>query len=119
MGVKLDEHHLARGETHSPLIRDRAFIAGNGSPRRLSAPMRGDPAPSSDRRLVVVKEPAGVVALVTPWNFPLAPIARKIAPALGAGCTVVAKPAEDTPLSALALAQFAEVAGVPAGVIPS
>jgi succinate-semialdehyde dehydrogenase/glutarate-semialdehyde dehydrogenase len=66
---------------------------------------------------MVVKEPVGVVAAVTPWNFPLAMIARKIAPALAAGCTVVAKPAEDTPLTALALVRLAEEAGLPAGVL--
>jgi succinate-semialdehyde dehydrogenase/glutarate-semialdehyde dehydrogenase len=75
------------------------------------------PAPGPNRKLMVVKEPIGIVAAVTPWNFPLAMLARKIAPALAAGCTVVAKPAEDTPLTALALARLAEEAGVPAGVI--
>jgi succinate-semialdehyde dehydrogenase/glutarate-semialdehyde dehydrogenase len=75
------------------------------------------PAPGPDRRLMVVKEPIGIVAAVTPWNFPLAMLARKVAPALAAGCTVVAKPAEDTPLTALALARLAEEAGVPAGVV--
>lgn len=74
------------------------------------------PSPSPDRRLVVVKEPVGVVASITPWNFPVAMITRKCAPALAAGCTVVAKPAEDTPLSALALAELAERAGIPKGV---
>ncbi len=69
------------------------------------------------RKLLVVKEPVGVCAAITPWNFPLAMLTRKIAPALAAGCTVVAKPAEDTPLSALAVAALAEEAGVPAGVI--
>lgn len=69
------------------------------------------------RKLLVLKEPVGVVAAITPWNFPLAMIARKIAPALAAGCTVVAKPAEDTPLTALALAWLAQQAGMPAGVI--
>ncbi|HZX28319.1 MAG TPA: NAD-dependent succinate-semialdehyde dehydrogenase [Telluria sp.] len=69
------------------------------------------------RKLMVVKEPVGVVAAITPWNFPLAMIARKIAPALAAGCTVVAKPAEDTPLTALALVRLAEEAGVPPGVL--
>jgi len=64
-----------------------------------------------------VKEPVGVIAAISPWNFPAAMIARKIAPALAAGCTVVAKPAEDTPLTALALAKLAEEAGVPAGVL--
>ncbi|NUT13415.1 MAG: aldehyde dehydrogenase family protein, partial [Cupriavidus sp.] len=69
------------------------------------------------RKLLVLKEPVGVVAAITPWNFPLAMIARKIAPALAAGCTVVAKPAEDTPLTALALAWLAQQAGIPAGVV--
>ncbi|AEF54538.1 NAD-dependent succinate-semialdehyde dehydrogenase [Marinomonas posidonica] len=69
------------------------------------------------KKLMVVKEPVGVVAAITPWNFPLAMIARKIAPALAAGCTVIAKPAEDTPLTALALVVLAEEAGLPAGVL--
>lgn len=79
----------------------------------------GDLIPQQQRgkRLSAVKEPIGVVAAITPWNFPLAMIARKIAPALAAGCTVVAKPAEDTPLTALALAFLAQEAGVPAGVL--
>ena len=74
-------------------------------------------APVTHRRLLVVKEPVGVVAVVTPWNFPAAMIARKIAPALAAGCTVVAKPAEDTPLTSLLLVELAEQAGVPPGVL--
>ncbi|MDT6963112.1 NAD-dependent succinate-semialdehyde dehydrogenase [Cupriavidus sp. SZY C1] len=69
------------------------------------------------RKMLVLKEPVGVVAAITPWNFPLAMIARKIAPALAAGCTVVAKPAEDTPLTALALVALAEQAGLPPGVL--
>ncbi|MYE56288.1 MAG: NAD-dependent succinate-semialdehyde dehydrogenase [Acidimicrobiaceae bacterium] len=78
----------------------------------------GETIPTHDpaMRLVVIKQPVGVVAAITPWNFPFATIARKAAPALAAGCTVVAKPAEDTPLAALALAELAERAGVPAGV---
>jgi succinate-semialdehyde dehydrogenase/glutarate-semialdehyde dehydrogenase len=79
----------------------------------------GDIIPQQQRgkRMTAVKEPVGIVAAITPWNFPLAMIARKIAPALAAGCTVVAKPAEDTPLTALALALLAHEAGVPAGVL--
>jgi succinate-semialdehyde dehydrogenase/glutarate-semialdehyde dehydrogenase len=79
----------------------------------------GDVIPSSvhGRQMLVIKEGVGVVAAITPWNFPAAMIARKIAPALAAGCTVVAKPAEDTPLTSLALALLAEEAGVPAGVL--
>ena len=67
--------------------------------------------------MFALKEPVGVVAAITPWNFPAAMIARKIAPALAAGCTVVCKPAEDTPLTSLALVRLAEEAGVPAGVL--
>ena len=74
------------------------------------------PAPSSDKRIVVVRQPVGVCAAITPWNFPNAMLARKAAAALAAGCTLVAKPAEDTPLSALALAACAQDAGLPAGV---
>lgn len=74
------------------------------------------PAPSNDRQIVVLKQPVGVVASITPWNFPAAMITRKVGPALGAGCTVVAKPATQTPLSAFAMAQLAERAGVPKGV---
>ena len=75
------------------------------------------PAPVPGRRMFALKEPVGVVAAITPWNFPAAMIARKIAPALAAGCTVVCKPAEDTPLTSLALVQLAHEAGVPAGVL--
>ena len=75
------------------------------------------PAPAPGRRLIVVKEPVGVVAAITPWNFPLAMLARKIAPAVAAGCTVVAKPASETPLSALAFAALGEEAGLPPGVV--
>ena len=73
--------------------------------------------PSADQRILVIKHPVGVVAAITPWNFPCAMLARKIAPALAAGCTIVAKPAAETPLSALALAVLAQQAGIPAGVI--
>jgi succinate-semialdehyde dehydrogenase/glutarate-semialdehyde dehydrogenase len=78
----------------------------------------GDTIPtySADRRIVVTKEPIGVTAGITPWNFPAAMITRKAAPAIAAGCTMVLKPAEQTPLSALAVAKLAEQAGVPAGV---
>lgn len=75
------------------------------------------PAPTADRRIVVNKEPVGVAAVITPWNFPNAMITRKCAPALAAGCTVVIKPSEFTPYSALALGVLAERAGIPAGVI--
>jgi succinate-semialdehyde dehydrogenase / glutarate-semialdehyde dehydrogenase len=71
----------------------------------------------SDKRMLVLKQPIGVCAAITPWNFPIAMITRKIAPALAAGCTIVIKPAEQTPLSALALAELSRQAGIPAGVI--
>ena len=79
----------------------------------------GDVIPTigNDRRLVVVKEPVGVCAAITPWNFPSSMITRKVAPALAAGCTVVIKPAEATPYSALALAELAHRAGFPPGVL--
>jgi len=75
------------------------------------------PSPSADKRLFVLRQPVGVVAAITPWNFPSAMIARKIAPALAAGCTIVVKPAEQTPFSALALAALAQQAGLPPGVL--
>lgn len=79
----------------------------------------GESIPSNDssKRFLTLKQPIGVCAAITPWNFPLAMITRKVAPALAAGCTVVVKPAEQTPLSALALAELAQRAGLPAGVL--
>ncbi len=74
------------------------------------------PASHENKRLLVLKQPVGVVAAITPWNFPAAMITRKVAPALAAGCTAVVKPAELTPLTALKLAQLAEQAGIPKGV---
>lgn len=74
------------------------------------------PSPASNTRLLVIKQPIGVCAAITPWNFPLAMITRKVAPGLAAGCPVVVKPAEQTPLTALALASLAEKAGFPAGI---
>ena len=75
------------------------------------------PGHQADKRIVVIKQPVGVVACITPWNFPLAMITRKAGPAIAAGCTVVLKPASQTPFSALALAELAERAGVPRGVL--
>jgi len=75
------------------------------------------PGHQADKRIIVLKQPVGVVACITPWNFPLAMITRKAGPALAAGCTVVIKPAAQTPFSALALAELAERAGVPNGVL--
>lgn len=74
------------------------------------------PATSRDKRLLVIRQPVGVVAAITPWNFPNAMITRKVAPALAAGCAIIVKPAEQTPFSALALATLAERAGVPPGL---
>lgn len=75
------------------------------------------PGPAGDRRLLILKQPVGVVAAITPWNFPCAMITRKAGPALAAGCTIVIKPASETPLSAFALVELARRAGIPAGVI--
>jgi succinate-semialdehyde dehydrogenase/glutarate-semialdehyde dehydrogenase len=75
------------------------------------------PSPQPDKRLIVLKQPIGVIGAITPWNFPNAMITRKVAPALAVGCAAVVKPAEQTPLSALALAVLAERAGVPKGVL--
>jgi succinate-semialdehyde dehydrogenase/glutarate-semialdehyde dehydrogenase len=79
----------------------------------------GDVIPSHarDKRIIVVKEPIGVVGCITPWNFPIAMITRKVGPALAAGCTAVVKPASQTPFCALALAELAERAGIPKGVL--
>ncbi|MBV0882256.1 NAD-dependent succinate-semialdehyde dehydrogenase [Noviherbaspirillum sp. L7-7A] len=75
------------------------------------------PQQSQNHRLLVIRQPVGVVAAITPWNFPMAMLARKIAPAIAAGCAVVCKPAEDTPLTALAMAKLLQQAGAPAGLI--
>ncbi|WP_211233748.1 NAD-dependent succinate-semialdehyde dehydrogenase [Comamonas composti] len=75
------------------------------------------PSPWADKQILVTKEPVGICAAITPWNFPAAMIARKLAPALAAGCVMIVKPAEQTPLTALALAELAHRAGLPAGVL--
>lgn len=75
------------------------------------------PASATDKRLFVIKQPVGVVAAITPWNFPAAMITRKLAPALAVGCTTVLKPSSQTPLTALKLVELAEQAGIPKGVI--
>lgn len=75
------------------------------------------PSPQADKRLLVIKQPVGVCAAITPWNFPAAMITRKVAPALAAGCVMIVKPAEQTPLTALALGELAQRAGIPAGVL--
>src|SRR5947208_688201 len=114
---------LLTTEQGKPLAESRAEIAYAASflewfgeeGKRLY----GDTIPTymSDRRVVVTKEPVGVTAGITPWNFPAAMVTRKAAPALAAGCTMVLKPAEQTPLSALAVAKLAEEAGLPPGVL--
>lgn len=75
------------------------------------------PSPTTDKRLMTIKQPIGVVGAITPWNFPLAMITRKIAPALAAGCSVIVRPSEETPLTALAIAKLAQDAGFPPGVV--
>lgn len=75
------------------------------------------PTVANDRRMITIKQPVGVVAAITPWNFPNAMLARKAAPALAVGCTFVMKPAKETPLSALAMVELAERAGIPTGVL--
>lgn len=115
--------HILTAEMGKPLAEARGEIAYGASYIEWFAEeakrVYGDviPSPQADKRFVVLKQPVGVVAAITPWNFPNAMLARKLAPALAAGCTVVAKPAEQTPLSALALARLAELAGIPRGVI--
>jgi len=117
-----DLARLMTSEQGKPLAEARAEVAYAASflewfaeeARRVNGELL---APhQSDKRLLVMKQPVGVVAAITPWNFPLAMITRKAAPALAAGCTMVLKPSELTPLSALALAYLGEQAGVPAGV---
>ncbi|WP_448191576.1 NAD-dependent succinate-semialdehyde dehydrogenase [Azospirillum sp. sgz301742] len=113
---------LMTAEQGKPLTEARGEVAYGASFIEWFAEegkrVYGDVIPTHKHgtRLVVLKEPIGVVAAITPWNFPSAMITRKVAPALAAGCPVVIKPAEDTPLSALALAVLAERAGLPAGI---
>src|SRR4029077_18151 len=103
------------GESRGEVAYAASFLEwfGEEAKRIYGDTIPGHPA---DKRIVVIKEPIGVVACITPWNFPLAMITRKAGPAIAAGCTVVLKPASQTPFSALALAELAERAGVPAGV---
>ncbi|MCV6625231.1 MAG: NAD-dependent succinate-semialdehyde dehydrogenase [Cellvibrionaceae bacterium] len=123
MANQEDLAKILTAEQGKPLAEARGEIAYGASYIEWFAEeakrIDGDviPAPANDKRIVVIKQPVGVVASITPWNFPNAMITRKIAPALAAGCTVVGKPATETPLSALALCVLAEQAGVPAGVI--
>ena len=114
---------LMTAEQGKPLTEARGEVAYGASFIEWFAEegkrVYGDVIPThkNGTRLVVLKEPIGVVAAITPWNFPNAMITRKVAPALAAGCPVVIKPAEDTPLSALALAELAHRAGIPAGIL--
>jgi len=115
--------HLMSAEQGKPLAEARGEVAYGASFIEFFAEeakrVYGEtiPTPRPDARILVIKQPMGVVAAITPWNFPLAMITRKVAPALATGNTVVCKPAPDTPLTALALMQLAEEAGVPAGVL--
>ncbi len=110
-------------EQGKPLVESRGEIVYAASflewfaeeAKRIYGDVMGHPLPG--KRIVVLKQPIGVVGAITPWNFPTAMITRKCAPALAAGCTVVIKPASQTPLSALALAELAERAGIPKGVV--
>jgi succinate-semialdehyde dehydrogenase/glutarate-semialdehyde dehydrogenase len=123
MDAQEDLAQIMTAEQGKPLAESRGEIAYGASYIEWFAEeakrVYGDtiPQPSNDKRIVVIKQPVGVVACITPWNFPNAMLARKMAPALAAGCTVVCKPANETPLSAFAMAELAERAGVPAGVI--
>jgi succinate-semialdehyde dehydrogenase/glutarate-semialdehyde dehydrogenase len=123
MEAQEDLAQILTAEQGKPLFEARGEVAYGASYIEWFAEeakrIYGDtiPAPSADKRVVVIKQPVGVVACITPWNFPNAMLTRKIAPALAAGCTVVCKPANETPLSALAFVELAERAGIPAGVI--
>ena len=123
MDAQDDLGEILTAEQGKPLAEAKGEIAyGAGYVEWFAEEARrvyGDtiPGAASDQRIVVIKQPVGVVACVTPWNFPNAMLTRKIAPALAAGCTVVCKPANATPLSAYAMAELARRAGIPAGVI--
>ncbi len=118
-----DLAQLMTAEQGKPIAESRGEVAYGGAyvewfaEEGKRAYGRVIPSHLPDRRLMVTKEPVGVCALITPWNFPNAMITRKVAPALAAGCTVVCKPPQLTPLSSLALGVLAEEAGIPAGVI--
>ncbi len=122
MAAQEDLAKLMTAEQGKPLAESRGEIAYGASFVEWFAEegkrVYGDtiPSPWVDKRLLAFKEPIGVTAAITPWNFPNAMITRKVAPALAAGCTAVIKPAEQTPLSALALAELAQRAGMPPGV---
>jgi succinate-semialdehyde dehydrogenase/glutarate-semialdehyde dehydrogenase len=103
------------GEAKGEIVYGAAYVEWFGEEAKRAY---GDviPGHQEDKRIVVLRQPVGVVATITPWNFPNAMLARKLAPALAAGCAVVSKPADETPLSAIALARIAEMAGLPKGL---
>mgnify|MGYP001319726651 CR=1 FL=1 len=123
MDAQEDLAQILTAEQGKPLAEARGEVAYGASYIEWFAEeakrIYGDtiPAPSNDKRVVIIKQPVGVVACITPWNFPNAMLTRKIAPALAAGCTVVCKPASATPLSAFAFVELADRAGIPPGVI--
>ena len=123
MAAQEDLARLMTGEQGKPLAESRGEVAYGASFIEWFAEegkrVYGDVIPSHQggKRILVLKQPVGVVGAITPWNFPIAMITRKAAPALAAGCAFVVKPSEETPLCALALAELAHRAGVPAGVL--
>ena len=123
MSNQEDLAHIMTIEQGKPINESRGEIGYGASFVELYAEegkrVYGEtiPDPLPDRRIVVIKQPIGVVAAITPWNFPSSMITRKAGPALAVGCTIVIKPASQTPFSALALAVLAEEAGIPKGVI--
>src|SRR4051812_1016359 len=123
MAAQEDLAQILTAEQGKPLAEARGEIAYGASFIEWFAEegkrAYGDviPSPWPDKRAMVLKQPVGVAALITPWNFPNAMITRKAGPALAAGCTVIIKPAEQTPFSALAMAELAERAGIPKGVL--
>ncbi|HTX48492.1 MAG TPA: NAD-dependent succinate-semialdehyde dehydrogenase [Caulobacteraceae bacterium] len=123
MAAQDDLAQLMTAEQGKPLAETRGEVAYGASFIEWFAEegrrAYGDVIPShaAGKRILVLKQPIGVVTAITPWNFPIAMITRKVAPALAAGCTVVVKPPDETPLSALALAELADRAGIPEGVL--
>ncbi len=123
MASQEDLARILTAEQGKPLTESRGEIAYGANYVEWFAEeakrVYGDtiPGPSNDKRIVAIRQPVGVVAGITPWNFPNALLTRKIAPALAAGCTIVCKPANETPLSSFALAELANRAGLPAGAV--
>lgn len=123
LAAQEDLAHLMTAEQGKPLAESRGEVVYAASfitwfaeeARRIDGAVLQ--APQASQRLLVIKQPIGVCAAITPWNFPAAMITRKAAPALAAGCAMIIKPAEQTPLTALALAKLAQDAGIPAGVL--